>query len=65
MDTEKTKDELIGESGPFLRTMMDAIIRAKDNDPVIISGPTGSGKTGVAKAIHSGSLTNPSRVKPK
>jgi phosphate/phosphite/phosphonate ABC transporter binding protein len=44
--------ELIGSSPEFLKTLMDAIIRAKDNDPVLIYGPTGSGKTGVAKSIH-------------
>ncbi|MBU0504611.1 sigma 54-interacting transcriptional regulator, partial [bacterium] len=44
--------ELVGSSPEFLKTLMDAIIRAKDNDPVLIYGPTGSGKTGIAKSIH-------------
>lgn len=45
--------EAIGESPIWLRTMCDAAIRARDRDPVVIVGPTGSGKTGVAHAIHS------------
>jgi phosphate/phosphite/phosphonate ABC transporter binding protein len=44
--------ELIGESSVFLRSIMDAIIRSRDSEPVVICGPTGSGKTGVAKAVH-------------
>jgi len=44
--------ELIGKSSSFLRAMMDAIIRSKDSDPVVIYGLTGSGKTGIAKAVH-------------
>lgn len=44
--------ELLGNSPSFLRTLMDTIIRSKDNSPVYIYGPTGSGKTGIAKAVH-------------
>ena len=44
--------EAIGNSPAMLRTLRDSIIRSKDKDPVLVFGPTGSGKTGIAKSIH-------------
>ncbi|HPQ81350.1 MAG TPA: sigma 54-interacting transcriptional regulator, partial [bacterium] len=44
--------EAMGNSPAWLRTLRDAAIRARDRDPVVVFGPTGSGKTGVARVIH-------------
>lgn len=46
------KTQILGDSPSWLRTLRDAAIRARDKDPVVIIGPTGSGKTGIARAIH-------------
>ena len=43
---------VIGRSPAWLRTLRDTAIRARDRDPVVILGPTGSGKTGIAHAVH-------------
>lgn len=42
----------IGESPAWLATLRDAAIRARDREPVVIFGPTGAGKTCIAKAVH-------------
>ena len=44
--------EIIGTSPAFLRVIRDIVIRARDGDPVLLHGESGSGKTGVARAIH-------------
>jgi|GEM_PF-2285818 len=43
---------IIGESPAFLKVIRDIVIRSRDTDPVLIYGESGSGKTGVAGAIH-------------
>lgn len=42
----------LGESPAWLRTLRDAAIRARDSDPSLVVGPTGSGKSGIVKSIH-------------
>ncbi len=42
----------IGSSPAWLRCLRDAAIRASDREPVVVLGPTGSGKTGIARSIH-------------
>lgn len=44
--------EIIGAAPSFLRVIRDIVIRARDSDPVLLHGESGSGKTGVARAIH-------------
>ncbi len=44
--------QAMGSSPSWLRCLRDAAIRAHDRAPVVIVGPTGSGKTGVARVIH-------------
>jgi len=44
--------EIIGEAPSFLRVIRDIVIRARDSDPVLLHGESGSGKTGVARGIH-------------
>ena len=46
------KTEALGKSPAWLRTLRDAAIRARDRAPVVVIGPTGSGKTGVARVMH-------------
>jgi len=43
---------ILGDSPEFSRTVRDIFVRSRDNDPVLIYGETGSGKTGVARSIH-------------
>jgi len=49
---ELRRARIIGESPAFLRVIRDIIIRSRDSDPVLLYGESGSGKTGVAEAIH-------------
>lgn len=49
---ELRQKRIIGDSPAFLRVIRDIIIRSRDSDPVLLYGESGSGKTGVAEAIH-------------
>lgn len=49
---ELRHEAIIGESPAFLKTIRDIVIRSRDCGPVLIYGESGSGKTGVARAIH-------------
>jgi DNA-binding NtrC family response regulator len=46
------KDSIVGQSPKMLALLREILIRAPGKDPVLISGGTGSGKTGVAEALH-------------
>lgn len=44
--------KVIGVSPAFLTVIRDIVIRSRDDDPVLIVGESGAGKTGIAEAIH-------------
>jgi phosphate/phosphite/phosphonate ABC transporter binding protein len=49
---ELRADKIIGQSRAFLGVIRDVIIRSRDSESVLLYGESGSGKTGVAQAIH-------------
>ncbi len=49
---EIRRTSLVGESPAFLEVFEEIVIAAASNDPVLILGETGTGKTAVAEAIH-------------
>lgn len=49
---ELRHEAIIGESPAFLKTIRDIVIRSRDSGPALIYGESGSGKTGIARAIH-------------
>ncbi len=53
---------IIGDSPEFLKVVRDIIIRSRDTDPVLLYGESGSGKTGVAEAIHALSARSEKRL---
>lgn len=44
--------EALGQAPAWMRCLRDAAIRSKDKEPVVILGPSGAGKTSVARVIH-------------
>jgi DNA-binding NtrC family response regulator len=43
---------IVGQSAKMLAVLREVLMRAPGRDPVLIVGDTGSGKTGVAEALH-------------
>jgi DNA-binding NtrC family response regulator len=46
------KGSIVGGSPKTLQVLREVLMRAPGKDPVLIAGETGTGKTGVAEAIH-------------
>ncbi len=49
---ELRRTSILGTAPAFLPVIRDIIIRSRDAEPVLLFGESGSGKTGVARAIH-------------
>jgi DNA-binding NtrC family response regulator len=46
------RDQIVGASKRTLALLREILVRAPGKDPVLIVGDTGTGKTGVAEALH-------------
>lgn len=46
------EQSIVGQSQCMLHLLREILIRASGSDPVLIVGQTGTGKTGVAEALH-------------
>jgi DNA-binding NtrC family response regulator len=46
------RDQIVGGSKRTLALLREILVRAPGRDPVLIVGDTGTGKTGVAEALH-------------
>lgn len=46
------RDSIVGQSPKMLALLREVLMRAPGRDPVLIVGATGSGKTGIAEALH-------------